>query len=548
MTYIFIFNNASRAANYGIGTYVRQLSDGLSTLPDTTVAYIDMYAEAKEFTIIKDDSGSHHYQIPAPPSGMESGSYCRSIYYFLARNIESVTDSDAEQHPCNHEIVFQFNYFQHLPLATLLKGQFPDSRIILTVHYLAWCFELKGNVSKMRRITAKDYEPSDDTERGVAASFQNERTFMHLADEILVLSRVTLDMLSKDYGVAEDKLHLVYNGFGNELVTNRSKSERNILFVGRLDEIKGLKYLIDAFISIADKHPDANLIIAGDGEFQPYLAQCRSLSSRISFLGKMQPGEVEQIYQTAYIGVMPSFHEQCSYTAIEMMRHGIPVVGTDSTGLGEMLDYTPNLRVHINEEEFDEKEFTEKIAERINLLLDDEYEYAIARDAVIKLYGDRYKVSCMMQGIQTTVLDSFKRKNYVVSSDYLKYMDTYIVQLIMKQPDIDAGFFGLSGIGIYLWWRVTLLTENKDEEYQYTLLQEYLIYYLDWLYEVSKVEDLPVEMLTTLKSIETNGFYKTRVKDILSLQASRVAEKDNNKIYSNTDIIQNALRICNCKI
>lgn len=548
MTYIFIFNNASRAANYGIGTYVRQLSDGLSTLPDTTVAYIDMYAEAKEFTIIKDESGSHHYQIPAPPSGMESESYCRSIYYFLARNIEFVTDSGAEQHPCNHEIVFQFNYFQHLPLATLLKGQFPESRIILTVHYLAWCFELKGNVSKMRRITAKDYEPSDDTEKGVAASFQNERAFMHLADEILVLSRVTLDMLSKDYGVAEDKLHLVYNGFGNERVINRNKSERNILFVGRLDEIKGLKYLIDAFISIADKHPDANLIIAGDGEFQPYLAQCRSLSSRISFLGKMQPDEVEQIYQTAYIGVMPSFHEQCSYTAIEMMRHGIPIVGTDSTGLGEMLDYTPNLRVHINEEEFDEKEFTEKIAERINLLLDDEYEYAIARDAVIKLYGDRYKVSCMMQGIQTTVLDSFKRKNYVVSSDYLKYMDTYIVQLIMKQPDIDAGFFGLSGIGIYIWWRITLLAENKDEEYQHTLLQEYLIYYLDWLYEVSKVEDLPVEMITSLKNIETNGFYKTRVKDILSLQASNVAEKESNKIYSDTDIIQNALRICNCKI
>ena len=29
MMHIFIFNNASRAANYGIGTYVRLLSDGL---------------------------------------------------------------------------------------------------------------------------------------------------------------------------------------------------------------------------------------------------------------------------------------------------------------------------------------------------------------------------------------------------------------------------------------------------------------------------------------------------------------------------------------
>lgn len=548
MTYIFIFNNASRAANYGIGTYVRQLSDGLSTLPDTTVAHIDMYAEVKEFTITKDESGRHHYQIAASSSGMESESYCRSIYYFLARNIEFVTNPGTEQHSSNCEIVFQFNYFQHLPLATLLKGQFPESRIILTVHYLAWCFELKGNISKMHRITAKDYEPSGDAEKGVAASFQDERAFMHLADEILVLSRVTLDILSKDYGVTENKLHLVYNGFGNELVTNKNKSGRNILFVGRLDEIKGLKYLIDAFLSIADKHPETNLVIAGDGDFQPYLAQSRSLSNRILFLGKMQSDEIEQVYQTAYVGVMPSFHEQCSYTAIEMMRHGIPVIGTDSTGLGEMLDYTPNLRIHINEYEFDEQEFTEQIAERINLLLDDEDEYAIARDAVIKLYGDRYKVSCMMHGIQTTILDSFKRKNYVVSPDYLKYMDTQMMQLINKRPDIDTDYFGLSGIGIYLWWRITLLAENKEEEYQHTLIQEYLIYYLDWLYEISKLEDLPVEMITTLKSIETNGFYKTRVKEILSSQTSYVAEKDGNKIYSDTDIIQNALRICNCKI
>ena len=547
MTQVFIFNNASRAANYGIGTYVRQISDGLAILPDYTVSFVEMHADTKEFSITADDSGKLHYQIPAMMSGVENESYCRSIYYFLARNIETAINAKNDQeNDTEHKIIFQFNYFQHLSLAALLKGQFPESRIILTIHYLSWCFELKGNLSKMRKITAKGYTPADDTEKGIVASIQNEKAFMHLADEVLVMSRETMSIVLKDYEVSKDKLHLIYNGFNNELAPNEATLSKNILFVGRLDEIKGLKYLIDAFISITPKHADANLVIAGDGDFQPYLAQCRSLPNRITFLGKLQSDEVEQWYKTAYIGVMPSFHEQCSYTAIEMMRHGIPVIGTDSTGLGEMLDNTPELRVHINEDEFDEKEFTEQIAQRIDLLLSDEDEHKKASEAVKLLYTERYRVADMTEGIQASVHSSFKRKDYVISDDYLKYMDAHMMQLINKHPDIDCDFFGLSGIGIYLWWRITQLAENKNEEYQLTLLQEYLIYYLDWLYEVSMYEELPPEMIYTLTKMDEQGFYRMKVRDILSKQST--TENIHCPICSDTNIIQNALRICNCKI
>jgi len=547
MTHIFIFNNASRAANYGIGTYVRQISDGLAVLPDYDVSFVEMHADTKEFAITEDNSGKLHYQIPAMMSGVENESYCRSIYYFLARNIESTIRTKAcQEADAEHKIVFQFNYFQHLSLASLLKGQFPESRIILTVHYLSWCFELKGNLTKMRKIMAKGYTPADDTEKGIVASIQNEKAFMHLADEVLVMSRETMSIVLNDYEVSKDKLHLIYNGFNNELAPNDATLSRNILFVGRLDEIKGLKYLIDAFVSIAPKHADANLVIAGDGDFQPYLAQCRSLPNRITFLGKLQSDEVEQWYKTAYIGVMPSFHEQCSYTAIEMMRHGIPVIGTDSTGLGEMLDYTPELRVHINEDEFDEKVFTDQIAKRIDQLLTDEDEHKKASEAVNLLYTERYRVADMTEGIKTSVHSSFNRKDYVISSDYLKYMDAHMMQLVNKHPDIDCDFFGLSGIGIYLWWRITQLAENKNEEYQLTLLQEYLIYYLDWLYEISMCEELPPEMIYTLTKMEEQGFYRLKVRDIMSKQST--TENIHCPICSDKNIIQNALRICNCKI
>ena len=546
-TRVFIFNNASRAANYGIGTYVRQLSDGLAAMPNIKVSFVEMYADTKEFAISEDERGMFHYRIPSLSSNIESEVYCRSIFYLIARNIE--VDK-------NDRLVFQFNYFQHRPLASMLKDRYPYSRIILTVHYFGWCFELKGNITKMRKIIAKGYEAKDDTERCVISSFDDEKTFLHLADEVFVLSRQTKTILAKDYEVSEDKTHLVYNGMGNHVCCKlnphhskkcRKDVQRNILYVGRLDEIKGLKYLISAFEEIAKKHPDTHLVIVGDGDFQPYLAQGRKLKGRITFLGKMQNDEVDEVYKSAYIGVMPSFHEQCSYTAIEMMRHGIPIVGTDSTGLAEMLDATPQLRVHIDEDTFNEEAFVTQIVQRMDLLLSDDNAFCEASDAVCNQYEKRYKISSMTNGIQQAVLTSFNRKNYTVSPDYYKHIDSHMIQLINQRPDIDTEFFGMSGIGIYLWWRIKSLTSNTKKEYHQTMLQEYLIYFIDWLGQAAFLSSLPEEMIAALGDMYSHGFYKTKVRAILNELQSEI-KMDNILLPTEEEIINNGLRICNCKV
>ena len=54
--------------------------------------------------------------------------------------------------------------------------------------------------------------------------------------------------------------------------------------------------------------------------------------------GKVDKELFSVFYQISDVGVMASFHEQCSYVAIEMMAYGIPLVGTDTTGLKEMLE------------------------------------------------------------------------------------------------------------------------------------------------------------------------------------------------------------------
>lgn len=541
MIRIFIFNNnASRAASYGVGTYVRQLSDGLLAMPNTTVSLVEIYADTQEFSVKVDNCGRTHYLIPSLSAYVESEAYLRSIFYFIAGYMQEC-EGDT--------LVFQFNYFGHYLLAKLLKARFPHCKVVLTVHYMDWCFELHGNVRQMRKITAIGNEPSDEMEERVLSSFINEKLFLHLSDAVLVLSKQTMKILVKDYKVMPNKIHLVYNGIadGNNKSYVENNDTRYVVFVGRLDEIKGLKYLIDAFAQIANKHLDTQLIIVGDGDFQPYMIQCRKLLGRVAFLGKMQNDEVEDVYASAYIGVMPSFHEQCSYTAIEMMRHGIPIIGTDSTGLGEMLDATPALRITIDEEKFDEENFVTRIALQLDLLLSDEAIYQQTSKAVSKLYEERYTVAGMIAGVQKALSIISNTADRQVSSDYLPHIDDYMIDLINRQPDIDMGFYGLSGIGVYLWWRVLQLETRKDvaNACQLALIKEHLIYYLDWIEEVAKIEALSAELSMVLVDMKNHSFFLTKVENILKYSKSF----DGEVVFPSEQVIlQNALKICTCKI
>ena len=540
MINIFIFNNASRAAGYGIGTYIRQLSEGFSAIPDTKVSFVEMYADTKEFSVNVDDSGHTHYLIPPLKSAMESEVYCRSIFYFLARSIEICE---------NERTVFQFNYFQHYSLAVLLKAWYPQSVIVLTVHYLNWCFELSGNIRRMKEIMAEGHELSDDQEKRVKVSFISEERFMHLADAVFVLSQKTKDILIDDYKVAPEKLFLVYNGAGSRIDNQKDGNKdglRTVLFVGRLENDKGLKYLIEAFVRIADAHPDSKLVIVGDGDFQPYLAQSRTLSGRVAFFGKTDKDEIEDIYRSAYIGVIPSFHEQCSYTVIEMMRHGIPVIGTDRIVLAEMLYYTTKLRIQVIDEDFNEEDFVAQIASRMDLLLSDNAAYHSLSEAVSRQYEKCYTVAAMTEGVQNALLRILERTGNHVSVDFLPHIDNRMITLINSHPDMDLDFYGLSGIGCYLWWRVSQMEkENVANADQIALIKEYLIYYLDWIGEVVENEPLPVELHKVLLDMKACSFYPTKVNNIL--ECNKIAY-DDRCLLSEQDILYNALKICTCKI
>ena len=403
----------------------------------------------------------------------------------------------------------------------------------------------------MKKIISEDHELTDEKEKRILSSFTNEKLFLHFADVVFVLSRNTMKILAEDYNVSTDKMRLVYNGIGTNVCCKSSLHgskcvQRKILYVGRLDEIKGLKFLICAFEKVVKRNPETQLVIVGDGDFQPYLEQCRNIQDHVSFYGKMQSDDVDKVYASAYIGVMPSFHEQCSYTAIEMMRHGIPVIGTDSTGLSEMLDATPELLVNIDEKNFNEDTFVLDIASRINLLLSDDRIYRVASDAVRKQYKERYTLIAMTRGVHNALQALQSHSMRIVSSDYLPQMDEQMIALINRHPDIDLDFYGITGIGVYLWWRVLQLRNaSVANASQLALIKEHLIYYLDWIEELIDSGHFGTELYGVLVSMGRHAFCPTIVENILL--HCNVACYD-TKFPSEYEILHNALKICTCKI
>lgn len=95
------------------------------------------------------------------------------------------------------------------------------------------------------------------------------------------------------------------------------------LFVGRLEKIKGL----DDVIPLFRNYPDADLLIAGDGEYAGPLKQLAAGIANVRFLGRVAPDELRRYYQHAVALIVPSVcYETFGIILIESFKQSTPVI------------------------------------------------------------------------------------------------------------------------------------------------------------------------------------------------------------------------------
>lgn len=120
-----------------------------------------------------------------------------------------------------------------------------------------------------------------------------------------------------------------------------SEKEKYFLFVGRLEEAKGVRVLIEAYIEFSKFNSDFNLLIAGWGNlnymdelFQ--LVNKANLSSNVQFLGFRSDVSILMSKATALI--VPSRNEGFGFITVEAMFNGCLVIGNNSGGTREILE------------------------------------------------------------------------------------------------------------------------------------------------------------------------------------------------------------------
>ncbi|HYN80287.1 MAG TPA: glycosyltransferase family 4 protein [Gemmatimonadaceae bacterium] len=106
-------------------------------------------------------------------------------------------------------------------------------------------------------------------------------------------------------------------------VFERRHARPYFLFVGRLEKIKGL----DDVIPLFHDYEDADLLIAGDGNYEGHLRELAASNPRVVFLGRVPFERLRAYYQHAVATVVPSVcYETFGIILIESFRQKTPVI------------------------------------------------------------------------------------------------------------------------------------------------------------------------------------------------------------------------------
>lgn len=166
-----------------------------------------------------------------------------------------------------------------------------------------------------------------------------------------------------DYGIASESITVIPNGINSDDYINSDshinkstidrrfslKGQPYILFLGRLNRIKGPDLLLEAFSGVCEMFPELNLIFAGpDSGLLETLKSCaaeKGINKKVHFAGYLAGQEKVNALTNARFLVIPSREEAMSIVVLEASMCGTPVIFTDRCGLGDFAEKGAGIQV-----------------------------------------------------------------------------------------------------------------------------------------------------------------------------------------------------------
>ncbi|MGE4284271.1 MAG: glycosyltransferase family 4 protein [Clostridia bacterium] len=203
-------------------------------------------------------------------------------------------------------------------------------------------------------VHATEYGRNQGIHNEVQGYINNmEWWFTYEAWKVICNSRYMKNEIRNIFNLPDNKIQVIPNGINIDSFRKSeinydfrrnyaSDSEKIIFFVGRLVQEKGVHILIDAIPKIMKNYHDVKVIIAGKGSQLENLRQkvhYMGIGHKVYFTGYVNEEDLRKLYACADIAVFPSVYEPFGIVALEAMAANIPVVVTDTGGLGEIIHH-----------------------------------------------------------------------------------------------------------------------------------------------------------------------------------------------------------------
>ncbi|MBN1238487.1 MAG: glycosyltransferase [Gammaproteobacteria bacterium] len=180
-----------------------------------------------------------------------------------------------------------------------------------------------------------------------------QRAFARPSDRGLCVADVIHGLAASDYALRRDRISTLHNSLPLERFRQVPAAARDRLraefaiaedapvlgMIGRMFPVKGHRHMLSMMAQIVRRHPDAILLLVGDG---PERASCEALIARLGLGANVvfagQRSDVPDLLTLCSLVVLPSESEGLPLTAIEAMAAARPVVGFDVGGMREVVD------------------------------------------------------------------------------------------------------------------------------------------------------------------------------------------------------------------
>ena len=316
-----------RGDSGGMNVYVRELASSLAQAGVQTDVFVRRNSEDQP-DVVDVEPGFRVLHIDAGPYELPKEELVDVVDLFADGVADQWQDAD----------VIHSNYWLSGVAGHRLKHEL-NLPLVSTFHTLARVKAETGDAEPERRI-------------------KSETDVIRCSDVILANAVAEADQLISLYGADPRRVEVVPPGVDHAFFSPGDKSgarnaigigdEPMLLFVGRIQPLKGVTVAIATLFEISDTYPDAVLVVVGgasgrEGEEEMAkaveLVHNLGLQDRVRFVPPQPHHLLSTYFRAADVCIVPSRSESFGLVALEAGACGTPVVGAAVGGLLTLIDH-----------------------------------------------------------------------------------------------------------------------------------------------------------------------------------------------------------------